>query len=135
LVVIGGDKPQAGRPAARRPSLGRLDQSGAGAPPLLGGVQRQDLALPAGLVRYVREHAQQAPIVVRGHECRVIERIDDLTQAGHPGAVIAGEERPHGRSVGAFARSHFHPGSLTAGDLPGRPPMNVMIGGLAADAA
>jgi hypothetical protein len=109
-VVVGGDQPQPPTALLGRQPLDRLNQGGAHPPPLLGGVEGEDLALVA--IHDVGEHAQQAPILGLGEEGWVVEGVDQLAAAGRAGVVVLGEEGVDGRPVGGVAGSDLHRGDL-----------------------
>jgi hypothetical protein len=109
-AVVGGDQPQPPTALLGRQPLDRLNQGGAHPPPLLGGVEGEDLALVA--IHDVGEHAQQAPILGLGEEGWVVEGVDQLAAACRAGVVVLGEEGVDGRPVGGVAGSDPHRGDL-----------------------
>jgi len=76
--------------------------------PLIACVQGENLALPPVLPRHVCEHAQQLPLGGLGDQRRMIQRIDQFSQPGHPHTVVPGEERPGRRLADGLPRTDLH---------------------------
>lgn len=120
-VVIGGDEPQAGTASLRCQPLNRLDEGGADPSQLSGGVEGEDLALLAAAVQHVDEHAHQpAVLLVLSDERRVVQGVDERTEAGHPGVVTLGKEGLDGWTVGVLPRADRHPITLLLRHPPGQ---------------
>ena len=63
--------------------------------PLPGDVQGQDLALLPARTRDIGEQPQHPPAGL-GQQRRMVQRLEEFPPAGHPGAVVLGEEHPGG---------------------------------------
>ena len=113
-VVVGGDEPQAGAPVLGRQLLYRLDERGPRPVPLLAGVHGENLALLPVPFRDIGEHSQQLPVVGLGQQRRILQRVEELSQAGDPGAEVPGEERPGGCPIGGLTRTDLHRITVTA---------------------
>ena len=70
--------------------------------PLRVGVQGENLALLSVAPWHVGEHAQQLPTRCLGDERRMVQGMDQFSQAGRPQAVVPGQERLGRRLVGGL---------------------------------
>lgn len=95
-----------------RELLNRRDQRGPGPPPLPGSVMGQDLALLPVSLRHIGEHPQQVPVSILGDKRRIVPGMDELSQTGHAGTAMLGEERLGSRLAGGLSRPHPHRISL-----------------------
>jgi len=76
--------------------------------PLRVGVQGENLALLSVAPWHVGEHAQQLPTRCLGDERRMVQGMDQFSQAGRPQAVVPGQERLGRRLVGGLPRTDPH---------------------------
>ena len=112
-VVVRGDYPQAHAPLLPGQLPGSLDQRGTRTTPLLIGVESEDLALPPVVRRHVGEHGQQAPAGGLGDKRRMIQGMNQLSQAGRPETVVPGKERLGSSPVGGLPLSDLHRTNIT----------------------
>ena len=91
-----------------------LDQGGPRAVPLLARVKGENLALAPVLPRHVREHAQQSPFGGLDDKSRIIQGMDQFSQARYPETIVPGKKRLDRRLVGGLPRTNDHRAQLTA---------------------
>jgi hypothetical protein len=90
--------------------------------PLLVRVEGENLALLPVLSRHVREHAGQLPVGSLGDKRRMIQRVDQFSQAGHPETAMPGKKRLGRRLVGGLPRANLHRITVTAREKGAKAP-------------
>ena len=87
-------------------ALHTLDQRGAGAAPLGGRVEGEDLALVA--VDHIGEDPGQLAVEL-GDQFGVLQRLLQPAEAGHAGRVALGKEGGNRRTVGFLTGANVQP--------------------------